>query len=109
MTCDKCNEVVYRTRFIGGRFLGLDCNCVREARIQSCINVYSDLTLDHISDEMGNKVRVTSARQLSEAEKRYNFSSVALNMDSKNFDAPPQARVSTVTDHYQRKFAGRAR
>lgn len=105
MTCDKCNEVVYRTRFIGGKWIGVDCNCVQEARIQSCVNPYGDLTLQHVHGDDGKPVRVTSSRQLSEAEKRYNFSSVARNMDSKNFDAPPQARVSTVADHYKRKFA----
>src|SRR5271156_6138989 len=90
LTCDECGEIVFRVRFTGGRFLGVDCRCVREAAVKTCINPYSDLTIQHVHDEHGKPIHVTSARQLGEAEQRYNFASVVRNMDAKNFDAPPQ-------------------
>lgn len=104
LKCDECGETVYRVRFRAGRFLGVDCRCVREANAANCINPYGDLTLAHIHDEHGEPVRVTSSRQLAEAEKRFNFSSVVRNMEQKNFDAPPQARRQGITETYQRKF-----
>lgn len=108
MTCDRCKALVYKTRFVGGEFIGVDCGCVAADRVQrSCVNVYGDLVLDHVHDESGNKVRITSSRQLAEAEVRFNFSSCVRNMEAKNFDAPPQARRQGIGETYQRKFSRR--
>lgn len=103
--CDQCGEQVFRTRFIRGKWLGLDCRCVRELPVDpGAVNPYADLTLDHVSDEYGNKVRITSSRQLGEAEKRYNFASVTRNFNSDRIEQAPQQKVFTVSDMYKRKF-----
>lgn len=102
--CGNCGETCYRTRFIGGKFLGLDCRCVKDRAQASAVNPYADLTLEHVYDEHGQPVRITSSRQLSEAEQRYNFASVVRNMDENNIDKPTQQPVFNVTDHYRRKF-----
>ena len=104
LTCDECGEIVFRVRFTAGRFLGVDCRCVREKVEATCTNPYADLTIQHVHDEHGKPIRVTSARQLGEAEQRYNFASVVRNMDAKNFNAPPQARKQGIKETYQRKF-----
>jgi len=103
-TCDQCGETCYRTRYIGGRYLGLDCRCVTDRTQASTANPYGDLTIEHVHDEKGNPVRVTSSRQLAEAEKRYNFASVVRNFDQANIDRPPQQKVFQVTDFYREKF-----
>jgi hypothetical protein len=102
-TCQGCGKDSYRVRLVGKRFLGVDC-CIREVFIASTANPYGDLTLNHIHDEKGQPVRVTSSRQLAEAEVRFNFSSCVRNMEQKNFDAPPQARRQGIGETYQRKF-----
>lgn len=102
--CDGCGKPIYRSRLIRKRWLGVDCGCVREEAIKSTINPYGDLTIQHIHGEDGKPIRVTSSRQLAEAEVRYNFSSVVRNMEQKNFDAPPQARRQGIGETYQRKF-----
>ncbi len=105
--CGKCGQPCYRTRFIGGEFLGIDCGCLQERRAQSAVVAFGELTLDHIHDERGHKVRVTSLRQLQEAEKRYNFASVVANYDARNVDTPPQQKVFGVSDVYKTKFIGK--
>lgn len=102
--CEACGETCYRTRFLAGRWLGLDCRCVTDKAQASCNNPFGDLTLEHVFDERGNKVRITSSRQLAEAEKRYNFASVVRNQDSTNIDRPPEQPVFRVDDRYRRKF-----
>jgi len=103
--CDNCGETCYRTRYAGGKFLGVDCRCAKEARERrsAYVNPYGDLVLDHVVDERGNKVRVTSGRQLGEAEKRYDFAHVLHNMNAEN-QGPPQQKVFTPADFYRRKF-----
>lgn len=103
--CDACGESVFKTRFTAGKFIGLDCGCLREQHIKSAVNPFSDLTLEHISDEFGNKVRVTSLRQLQEAEKRYNFASAVANFDESHVNDAPQQKVFSVRDMYREKFA----
>jgi hypothetical protein len=105
--CDNCGESVHRTRFTGGKFIGIDCRCFREQQIKSAVNPFSDLTLEHIHDESGNKVRVTSLRQLQEAEKRFNFASAVANFDESHVNYAPQQKVFSVADMYKSKFHGR--
>ena len=105
--CDKCGKRVARVRFVGARWLGHDCGCAAERVLPTATNPYGDLTLQHVHDENGKPLRVTSARQLREAETRYNFSSVVANQDSKNFDTPPPSHQRHVGEFYKRKFASR--
>ena len=105
--CQKCEKVVYRLRFMAERkiYLGVDCGCVAADRIPKiCANPF-DLTLDHVHDEFGQKLHVSSIRELSAAEKRFGFQSVVLNSDAQNFDDPPQQRAVTVSDLVKRKFS----
>jgi hypothetical protein len=50
------------------------------------------LTLDHVTDEAGRPVEVTSLRQMQEAETRYRFKSLVANEREADFDKPPQTR-----------------
>lgn len=50
------------------------------------------MELEHAHDEMGNPVRVTSLRQLQDAERRYGFKSLVANEREADFDKPPQHR-----------------
>ena len=90
--CDTCNTVTerYFIKFRDGRSF-TECKVCNQPRhsAPSCVNPYSDLTLTHVHNERGEPVRVTSKRQLLEAEKRYHFKSVVANMNSENFDKPP--------------------
>lgn len=106
--CGQCNLPVFRTRFSGGKWLGVDCGCSRETVIVDPDNPFStagELILEHIYDENGKPLRVTSRRQLEEAESRYHFNHIPTNMDRENWDKPKQQQAYTVGDHYQRKFA----
>ena len=107
-TCKQCGGTVGRLRLVGNGFFGIDCGCagMTAIRKEAGQNPYSDLTLDHVHDERGNKVRVTSSRQLSEAQNRYEFASVVHSMNSDNIDRAPAQRPMTVGDVYKRKFAG---
>jgi hypothetical protein len=107
--CDACGIPVHRTRLVQstGKWLGFDCGCLSEEIVKTTVNPYADLTLDHVHDERGQKVRVTSKRQLHEAEKRYHFKHHVANMNEANFGVAPSHRATTVADHYRRKFAGR--
>ena len=103
MQCDQCHEVVYRQVFQGGAFRGVECGCSAgfAERRDAPKDMYSDLVLEHVHDEHGRQVRVTSSRQLAEAEKRYNFASVVRNMDSVRINDAPQQKVFTVRDFYK--------
>lgn len=108
MTCPECGATVCRERLVGDKFKGVDCGCAGKEmlRKEAEKNMYSDLTLEHVHDERGNKVRVTSSRQLSEAQKRYEFASVVHSMNSENIDRAPVQKPLSVSDIYRRKFAG---
>jgi hypothetical protein len=70
------------------------CNQPRHSA-PSCVNPYSDLVLTHCHDETGKPVRVTSKRQLLEAEKRYHFKSLVATYDEANFDKAPSKPIPT--------------
>ena len=107
-TCKQCGGTVGVLRLVGDGFVGVDCGCASGGalRREAGQNPYGDLTLDHVSNERGEKVRVTSSRQLSAAEQRYGFASVVRNQNSENINRAPQQKVFTVGDVYKRKFAG---
>lgn len=62
-------------------------------------SMFADLTIDHVTDEFGKPVRVTSRRQLHEAEKRYRFQHHAANHDQANWDKPPQPQSGSIQDN----------
>lgn len=102
VTCDDCGHVttMYTTKFHAG---GAHTSCkVCEHPVHSdlslCANPFSELVIDAIHDEQGRPLRVTSARQLREAEKRYHFSSVIANWAERDFDKPPQQQKGSVGD-----------
>jgi hypothetical protein len=107
-TCKQCGGTVGVLRLIGNSFVGVDCGCAGGGalRREAGQNPYGDLRLDHIHGEDGKPIRVTSSRQLSAAEQRYNFASVVRNMDSQNIDRAPVQKPMTVGDIYRRKFVG---
>jgi len=106
--CSGCGESVFRTRFSGGKWLGVDCGCSRDAIIVDSDNPFrnnGELVLEHVHDSDGKPLRVTSIRQLEAAQNRLHFNHIPTNMDRANWDRPKQQRAYTVGDHYQRKFA----
>jgi hypothetical protein len=55
-------------------------------------NPFAALRLDHVHDEFGSPLEVTSLRQLQAAEKQYKFRSLVANEREADFDKPPQHR-----------------
>jgi exonuclease VII small subunit len=111
--CGQCGESVHRQIFNGKEWLGEDCGCLQKRRAVSSVEApaletaFSDLTLDHVFNERGEKLRVTSSRQLAQAEQRYQFISVVRNQDAQNFNDAPQQKRFRVEDVYKRKFERR--
>ncbi len=110
-TCDKCGVVVYQRILrmeppYKGQWHGVDCGCMKRPRelADSTVNPY-DITLDHVYDEFGQKLHVSSIRELSAAETRLGFQHVVLNQDRQNWDDPPQQRSVTMSDIVKRKFS----
>jgi hypothetical protein len=108
--CGNCGKDVARQRFLQEslKWVGVDCGCVRALAIANLANPWSDLTLQHIHDEQGKPIRVTSIHQLREAEKRYEFKHHLANSNSEHFNIPPTHKPQTVLDRYERKFRGHA-
>jgi hypothetical protein len=77
--------------------------CANPRHSELTANPLGDLTLTHVTDEAGQPVRVTSLRQLREAEKRYHFSSVVANSDAANFDTPPAHTSGDVLSEMSRE------
>lgn len=107
--CGNCGTSVHRTRWSPSKekFVGVDCGCLREQIVQSCATPFSDLTLDHIHNEAGQPIRVTSIHQLREAEKKYNFVHHVANHNEANFGVTKQQERYTVQGRMDRRFGGR--
>jgi hypothetical protein len=107
--CEGCGAETnqYTMRFFSGR-AHYECRVCSHPRHRAsqCVNPYENLVLEHVHDEFGKPVRVTSRRQLQQAEKRYNFRSVVGNYLEENFDKPPQQRKMSPIDEVT--TAGRA-
>lgn len=92
MICSKCgaDSVAYTVRLtpLGPRVCCRRCRSPRSR--PSCVNPYAGLVLDHVHDEHGRSVEVSSLRQIRDAEKRYRFRSLVANENSADFDKPPQ-------------------
>jgi len=75
------------------------CRHCRSPRMrESLVNPYYDLTLDHVHDHSGQPVRVTSLRQLQQAEKEFKFKSLVGNEREADFDKPPQTPKRDLFD-----------
>lgn len=107
--CSQCSKDVHRTRWSPGlsKWIGVDCGCLREQALQTTVNPFSDLVLDHVFDERGQKVRVTSIHQLREAEKRYHFSHHVANSMEANFNSPTQQQAYSVRERVEARLRGR--
>jgi len=106
--CGGCGESVFRARFSGGKWLGVDCGCSRESIVVDADNPFrasGELVLEHVHDTDGKPLRVTSMRQLEAAQNRLHFNHIPSNMDRANWDRPKQQQAYTVGDLYRRKFA----
>ena len=111
-TCEGCGKVVYRMRLKmeepnRGKFLGFDCGCMAADRMPKTTANPFDITFDHVADEFGQHLHVSSIRELEAAEKRLGFQSVVLNSDAQNFDDPPQQRRMEVADIHKFKYSSR--
>lgn len=111
--CEACSESVYRTRFQSstGRWLGVDCKCAHGPQLMvdmdNPFRNEGELRLQHVHDDDGRPLRVTSMRQLEAAQSKYHFNHIPTNMDRGNWDSPKQQKFTTVSDRYKRRFAGR--
>jgi hypothetical protein len=106
--CSKCDKPIITQRLIGDKFLGVECGCAFVRFMADADNPFrtaGELVLEHIHED-GKPLRVTSRRQLEEAQKTHHFNHIPTNMDRANWDTPKQQRVWNVGDRYKRKFAG---
>ncbi len=108
--CDTCKQEVSRytqwpVEQPDGRYCFATscyaCEHPQHSMQTGAVRVFSDLTLDHVTGEDGRPVRVTSLRQLREAEKRYHFRSVVANSDEKNFDRPDAIAPKRSKDAFE--------
>ena len=78
--------------------------CLYPPARSSVANPYADLTLDHVHDETGSPLRVTSLAQMREAERRYRFRSLVANVDSVRHDEPPQMVPKSLHEQMDEPF-----
>lgn len=102
--CEDCGVTTsrYVTKFHSGGSRTTCHTCEHPVKA-TCHNPFSDLTLEHVHDEQGRPLRVTSSRQLREAEKKYHFRSVVAHTDEANFDKPPQQQKGDLYDFMSRE------
>ena len=93
--CTDCNQPTlnYRQRLLPSGRWKITCNvCANPQHSNLAVATpLAELVLDHQHDELGRPLRVTSLRQLREAEQRLGFRSLVANEDARNFDRPPQS------------------
>lgn len=107
VTCDACRQTTtkFTTKFgpDGGTLTTCSvCETPRHSDFSGHGGGWfsgDGLTLDHVQDETDAPVRVTSARQLREAEARYKFRHHAANYDEANWDKPPQQASGSIQDN----------
>ena len=101
--CTDCHLPTqnYRQRLLPSGRWKITCNtCLNPGHSSLAVATpLSELVMDHVHDELGRPLRVTSLRQLREAEQRLHFRSIVANEDSANFDTPPK---SDKGDMFQR-------
>lgn len=99
--CQKCNKPQYRLRWDKGVGVGTDCGCTLVDHSADSVNSpYFELTLDHVFDEKGNKVRVDSLRQMSKVEERYGVIHACTSY-SENYIQPDQKQHTFQSGLYR--------
>jgi len=75
--------------------------------LQSARNVFEGLTLEHVKDEQGKKIKVNSIKELRDAEKRYGFVLDCATNDGGDTSKPPQHKpwAGDLTHGYEKKWA----
>ncbi len=107
--CESCGVDNYRVTYVASKkqWLGTECGCLRLQVLRDMDNPFAttgELVLQHVHDSEGRPVRVTSLRELRQAETKHNFEHVASNNDRANWDKPKQQPAYQVADHYVPKF-----
>lgn len=99
--CVTCHHETssYATKFRAGKVIN-SCKVCEHPPTQdrSVANPYSDLVIETVTGEDGKPLRVTSKRQLLEAEKKYHFRSTVAHMEEKNFDEIPRKPQMTISE-----------
>ncbi len=101
-TCITCGHTTqrYTSKLTARGEWIYECRvCTHPPVLSGAVTPFSELQLDHVHDEFGQPVRVTSLRQLREAEKRYHFRSCIANTDEENFDKPPKQEQKHLAHH----------
>jgi hypothetical protein len=103
--CADCQHETtrYVTKFHSGGARTTCHTCEHPVHSSLAANPYADLTIEHVVTEDGKPLRVTSKRQLLEAEKKYHFRSLVAHTDEANFDKPPQQATGSVADFMTRE------
>jgi hypothetical protein len=98
--CESCGIETprYVTKFFSGRAHHTCHVCEHPRHSAPCTNPYGNLVIEHVLTEENKPLRVTSKRQLLEAEKKYKFRSLVAHMNSENWDKPPQTPALTGAD-----------
>lgn len=99
--CGKCgHDTTSYTMKFRANSVQYECHVCEHPPISDarCANPFSEIVLDHVTGEDGRPLRVTSSRQLREAEKKYNFRSLVAHTDEANFDKPPQRNQESIAD-----------
>ena len=105
MLCDCGHDSSSFTVQRGARGMKRVCRNCRNPRLrESVFNPFAALELEHVSDDMGQPLRVSSLRQLREAEKRYEFKSLVANERESDFDKPPQHRQKSLVEQMSEPY-----
>ena len=94
MICSRCghDSSSFSVRFTARGPQRVCRHCTSPQARDSVVNPFASLVLDHVHDDQGRPVEVTSLRQLQQAERRYKFRSLVANEREADFNKPPQHR-----------------
>jgi hypothetical protein len=112
-TCSVCRREDTRGRIIfdatGSREYCKHClpKLFRESTAMAAHNPFADMTLDHVRDERGQKVKVNSLSELRAAEKKFNFALAVASDDGGSASRPPQHEpgAGDIARNYKKKWA----
>lgn len=77
--------------------------CTRPRLRDSVANPYQNLELEHVHDDAGQPLRVSSLRQLDQAQRQHHFQHWATSADSVNIDKPPSHRQPTLYEQMSKE------
>jgi hypothetical protein len=100
MICDECQrEADHYVRKLTKTGFRTQCRACKTGRVRpSVYSPFADMRIDHVHGHDGKALRVTSLRQLYEAEKEFKFKSCVGHTDEARFDDPPQQTKDTAHD-----------